>query len=486
MDGEAQAATQRAKFDEVFLSSKGAAHYPSARSWLSRQSAASLDVDGAEERRLGVSSGTGEYQHDMLVRRDDTSLLQPRLAALETHALHSTVANSAHDMRLEMLQTTVQALAQEVRATSSTVLSLTRQGSKSEQDNDTPRINSDGALLLREDQKGPQHRGDNTSEEVRELRGLVEQLRQQVEQQQAVLRELGRKLDKIVEVPDAGSVAPRTHHNGAHNTLLRWVPVKLGGAVRSGGSPQRHSRRVPAETVGTFRRDEHGVRHEAEKKLKGSVRSNSSSRWSSGDAEAHTAAAGSQEPRKLLIPHESCPARGEAIVRVKDQRHSQALSLTNFGNADVELFMCAKRRYHFEVRDDDDYEGRIWQTCSENAYGAFLFLTLHDSCYHAFQEAGPALVLSFLLQCVLAWELWTFLPTIRGSPAFCLVPFSVQAASIFVFLTLMMNNVAALVAHSTIAFSSRHMRVIFVTLGLSAFACATVSAIDHRSILAAP
>ena len=68
------------------------------------------------------------------------------------------------------------------------------------------------------------------------------------------------------------------------------------------------------------------------------------------------------------------------------------------------------------------------------------------------------LVVSWLLQCCFSWELWQALPSVSESAAFCLVPMSIQASAIMVFITLMMNNVAPMTVHATLALNTSHMR----------------------------
>ena len=58
-----------------------------------------------------------------------------------------------------------------------------------------------------------------------------------------------------------------------------------------------------------------------------------------------------------------------------------------------------------------------------------------DGCVCGVGQAGPMLVVSWLLQCVMSWELWQALPSILNNDAFCLVPFSIQCAASMVHLS---------------------------------------------------
>ena len=66
---------------------------------------------------------------------------------------------------------------------------------------------------------------------------------------------------------------------------------------------------------------------------------------------------------------------------------------------------------------DDDEEDAIWVTCSENAYGAFIYMGITTSLTQAFIKCGPMVVVSILIQAGTIFR--TSLPSCFPRPPEC-------------------------------------------------------------------
>lgn len=96
------------------------------------------------------------------------------------------------------------------------------------------------------------------------------------------------------------------------------------------------------------------------------------------------------------------------------------------------------------TKHHDEPEDEGWDSTAENAYGAFIHITLQSGITTALYKCAPMLITSVLIQFVFAYELYRALPSVESAPMFCYIPWDLQMAAVGVFVTLMLDNIAGM------------------------------------------
>lgn len=103
---------------------------------------------------------------------------------------------------------------------------------------------------------------------------------------------------------------------------------------------------------------------------------------------------------------------------------------------------------------EHNYEGN-----AENAYGAFIHISLEQGLAAAMYKCGPMLAASVCIQFAFSYELFRALPPLTESPWFCEIPWDLQVSAVGVFITLMLNNVWGMINASWISLRSDERKV---------------------------
>lgn len=98
-----------------------------------------------------------------------------------------------------------------------------------------------------------------------------------------------------------------------------------------------------------------------------------------------------------------------------------------------------------------------WVFCSENAYGAFIYVGITETVGRAVIRCGPMVLASVLIQAVFSVELALSLNPLNlpeQGPLTCGIPADLQFAAIMVYLCLMLNNVKNMTSATSLSLFS--------------------------------
>jgi len=140
--------------------------------------------------------------------------------------------------------------------------------------------------------------------------------------------------------------------------------------------------------------------------------------------------------------HRKRPSLEAAIDDHTGQIFAQATMASHVKDSDAD-----------SAADDDD-----WDTVAENAYGAFIHISLQDGVLSAWRRCGPMLLASVLIQGAFAYELFRALPDVEDAPHFCAIPSDLQLAALGVFVTLLLNNVTGMASAARLSLFSTEFR----------------------------
>ena len=417
-------------------------------------------------------------------------LIQQRISSLEKYSLEATVTSNTHDARIEMLESTVRTLANEVQVASAAIITLSENVPGGAQPPRPPlstgadaedikiQVTHDLACACAARARAYilTHSHTTAPTQLSAMQGQIAALQQAARQQEEQIEFLQRSMSELLdgkmaaqhpfvecsqaEETKEGEEENREEEEGEDNTIE-------GNKITAQGSSGVHFNEKPFKTIGrtaktpksglgkglTRKKLDPVVPETAEKGHQNFLKNTETT--SSPDENTQEAAVTSGPV--IIIPHEKCPKIGHKAHHAKKRLRKKTLEHTD-SRGGSRTYLCPKREHVYEEHHDDDADHRVWVHCSENAYGSFLYLCLHDNVKSACTQSGPMLVVSWLLQCCFSWELWQALPSVNESAAFCLVPMSIQASAIMVFITLMMNNVAPMTVHATLALNTSHMR----------------------------